>query len=609
VNFLTSNIGATSADLVTYTPSGTSAVARSAASKFGDVVSVKDFGAVGNGVANDTVAIQAALNSGATSVYLPSGTYKISQVIVPNGIRCLAWTDGVIKGLGTGSDVQPLIVLGSMSGVGAITTPLTIAMNVDMSAGDRCAIGGHSVTNCTISNTSIYGFVDTASVVNGLYFLAGCNNNIVTDSNIVGVSNPSGTVNLIHFTANPPTFDGGYLTASGVVSQPPAPATGNIICNNVLRNGRYAVVLQGSYRCVVANNYCHNQDARCIYLGNAAWQNTISDNLCSEYVSSAIHLAYGASFNIVANNRCVRNSAYANGESAIQAYLGTTDNQITGNHIHAGTNFGIYIGPDAHRNVVENNRISGFQRAAIMVENDWISPLPANNSISRPNYEAPFLGAPSWSFNTLDTCIIKSNTIGAGLVGTAVGIGFAQIDSLGSTALANVKIDGNHFMDLGLAFGIFGYYMTQAKLTGLVITGNRNNPGELFRLANPTTFPQWGPVVEYYGENNTFDQIVNQELITFANGDTTPSVKTNSSLPNRRVYQCNNSAPTTITDFDDGIAIQTITIRLDVNTTIQHNSGLIRCKGGVNVTGVTSNDFITFIDLGGGIWFETWRSF
>jgi hypothetical protein len=78
VNFLTSNIGSTSADLVTYTPAGSGAVARSAASKFGDVVSVKDFGAVGNGVADDTAAFQAAINASST-VFVPAGNYKITQ--------------------------------------------------------------------------------------------------------------------------------------------------------------------------------------------------------------------------------------------------------------------------------------------------------------------------------------------------------------------------------------------------------------------------------------------------------------------------------------------------------------------------------------------------
>ena len=62
---------------------GTGAVQRTVESKLQDVVSVKDFGAVGDGVADDTVAIQAAVNSVSSGgqVYFPSGTYQISSAI------------------------------------------------------------------------------------------------------------------------------------------------------------------------------------------------------------------------------------------------------------------------------------------------------------------------------------------------------------------------------------------------------------------------------------------------------------------------------------------------------------------------------------------------
>ena len=108
VNFLTSNIGSTSADLVTYTPTGTSAVARSAASKFGDTVSVKDFGAKGDAVTDDTAAIQAAITYAASTinsasgmeVLLPTGTYLISsRITLPNrvGLRGANGRGTVIK--------------------------------------------------------------------------------------------------------------------------------------------------------------------------------------------------------------------------------------------------------------------------------------------------------------------------------------------------------------------------------------------------------------------------------------------------------------------------------------------------------------------------------
>jgi hypothetical protein len=63
--------------LIGFLQSGTSAQPRTVQSKLRDVVSVKDFGAVGNGVANDTTAILnalASLSSGG-ALYFPAGTY------------------------------------------------------------------------------------------------------------------------------------------------------------------------------------------------------------------------------------------------------------------------------------------------------------------------------------------------------------------------------------------------------------------------------------------------------------------------------------------------------------------------------------------------------
>jgi hypothetical protein len=70
-----------------FTQSGTGAIQRTVENKLKDTVSVKDFGAVGNGVADDTAAIQAAINaalSSKASLYVPTGNYKLTSQINVN---------------------------------------------------------------------------------------------------------------------------------------------------------------------------------------------------------------------------------------------------------------------------------------------------------------------------------------------------------------------------------------------------------------------------------------------------------------------------------------------------------------------------------------------
>lgn len=69
---------------MTYTQGGTGSVQRTAQSKFQDVVSVKDFGAVGDGVTNDASAVQAAIDVCETlkkPLFFPAGTYYMTSGI------------------------------------------------------------------------------------------------------------------------------------------------------------------------------------------------------------------------------------------------------------------------------------------------------------------------------------------------------------------------------------------------------------------------------------------------------------------------------------------------------------------------------------------------
>lgn len=75
-----------SSDDVTYQPAGANAVLTTVQDKLRQTVSVKDFGAVGDGVTDDSGAFNLAItyvaNAGGGVVYAPSDTYKISNTVI-----------------------------------------------------------------------------------------------------------------------------------------------------------------------------------------------------------------------------------------------------------------------------------------------------------------------------------------------------------------------------------------------------------------------------------------------------------------------------------------------------------------------------------------------
>ena len=75
------DVGTTDANAVTYTPAGTGAVQTTVQTKLRESANVKDFGAVGDGVTDDTAAIQAAATAHNT-LLVPSGTFLITSEYV-----------------------------------------------------------------------------------------------------------------------------------------------------------------------------------------------------------------------------------------------------------------------------------------------------------------------------------------------------------------------------------------------------------------------------------------------------------------------------------------------------------------------------------------------
>ncbi|AWK87642.1 glycosyl hydrolase family 28-related protein [Azospirillum thermophilum] len=96
--------------LSTFLPPGAGAVRRPVREKLADIVSVRDFGAVGDGLADDTLAIQAALTS-ATAVHVPPGRYRIANTLTVGHGKTL-------RGAGQGS-----VIVGASHGFDLIHLP------------------------------------------------------------------------------------------------------------------------------------------------------------------------------------------------------------------------------------------------------------------------------------------------------------------------------------------------------------------------------------------------------------------------------------------------------------------------------------------------------
>jgi hypothetical protein len=136
--------------LITFLPAGTGAVSRSVQSKLRDTVSVKDFGAVGNGATDDSASIQAAINSviasGGGTVYIPTGNYLLGTGLTISSpfvnVEGAGFTSVLIAGTGVTTAID-CTAGASPSGYGSIrklriNQPHTTANYVGILLGPQC---------------------------------------------------------------------------------------------------------------------------------------------------------------------------------------------------------------------------------------------------------------------------------------------------------------------------------------------------------------------------------------------------------------------------------------------------------------------------------------
>lgn len=150
-------------DWVGYIPPGAGVVTRSAQDKMRDFISVKDFGAVGDGVANDTAAIQAALNTGKSIWFTCGENYLVTsslnptangQVINLNG--AMITLDGNFSGFEITGGLRNITICdGEIEG-----QDMTGGYVIDIRNADRCTIN-----NIRVYNPWNFLYVEQANLV------------------------------------------------------------------------------------------------------------------------------------------------------------------------------------------------------------------------------------------------------------------------------------------------------------------------------------------------------------------------------------------------------------------------------------------------------------
>ena len=288
-----------------FTQDGTGAVTRSWSSKLKDVVSIKDFGAVGDGTTNNQAAIQAALNTG-KNVFIPDGIYRFNTAIAfaANGQSIYGSGNNSVLKQGAGGayiytsgysniSLRDLKVDGTgASGGLAINSSSTdvLVSRVYWYEGQQrvwlFTCSSVKVLDCTFDTTG-YGVIQQVANVSSYVLVSG--NTAKNMTNDFVEANCASTAPSSNWAITNNIYQGaqGYPTAAtevrfvGITS-----VNGVVIDGNLVEKvaGDSAIHLEDTYgQTVISNNVfdnclTFNQDGY-IYLLNSAENTVISGNI------------------------------------------------------------------------------------------------------------------------------------------------------------------------------------------------------------------------------------------------------------------------------------------------------------------------------------------
>jgi parallel beta-helix repeat protein len=582
-------------------------------------VNVKDFGAVGDGVADDTAAIQAALDSDAKRIYVPAASsyYKVTSALLPN-------SNQTIFGDGEASEIRQTTSL-------AHVIHIDTKSNVSIENLHIYAVGDFNVIrsgNGILIEDSSFCTVSGCLVENHLSSGVGCydsddcvvKNNTFINSPLTDSDTSYGSDVAIHANSKRNLVDGNNCKSGnghGVVVQSISDGDAcndNVVVNNIVtnpkvygivayRNDDSAPITQYVYRTVIANNSVKNVSG------------TIFSTITSNYPFGAGIYLQGAEGSVVSGNVIsdTHSGAVTHAEQLAPGGIGVANTggcSITGNYINSCGMYGLYFN-DALNLAASNGTISASNNVVAITDEGGLKSVDANNVNLNSNSFADI------GTNTGDHGIYIANTsthknyvIDGNCIRNGTGSGIL-VSRVQGASISNNRLDvfAVHGISAGNSdsFVISSNTVEDHVTRGIEIQSGCTQPSVLGNTIKGT-----GSSTE--GIRLTSSTLVKDNLVTgctsfyagsfapyqaISDGDTTPSVDYGS------YFKTSNTSATSITTFDNGYEGQVITLRADdANTTLVFSASIL-LNGSTNFA-MTNGSHITLMK-GGSTWRELSR--